>query len=136
MMSNAPVAQEVMTLENKKITKIILAKRNVTLQETVDTLNMLKERVGLIWHEHLSIGKLFSKGVPRSLTVCQKQQHFDGSESTLGLFRHDRTDLLRRYVIVNETYGVRIFGCAWSFLCPSTTFTKIRQLIETLTWLY
>ena len=52
--------KEVVTPENiKKFHKIVLENRKVKLQEIANTLKILKERVGFIWHEHLSMRKLF-----------------------------------------------------------------------------
>ena len=60
---------EVVTPENiKKAHKIILENRKVKLQEIADIMKMSKGSVFTILHEHLSMRKLFSKWVPRSLS--------------------------------------------------------------------
>lgn len=93
------------TPENmKKIHKIVLADRKVKLQEIADTLKISKERVGHILHEHLGMRKMFSKWVPRVLTVDQKQQRIDDSERCLEIFKRDKKDFLRRYVTMDETW--------------------------------
>ena len=71
---------EAVTPENKKIHKIVLNDRKVTLRELADIVKVSKERVGFILHEHWTIGKLCSKWVPRLLTVHQKRESVDNSE--------------------------------------------------------
>lgn len=71
---------EVVTPENvKNVHKIILENRKVKLQEVADTMKMSKGSIYTILHEHLHMRKLFSKWVPRSLTIDQKQQRVDAS---------------------------------------------------------
>ena len=48
--------------------------------------------------------RVFSKWVPRLLTMEQKQQRFDDSESCLSLFTRNKQDFLRRYVTMDETW--------------------------------
>ena len=55
-------------------------------------------------HEHLTMRKLFSKWVPRLLTVDQKQQRVDDSEQCLAMFTRNKSDFLRRHVTMDETY--------------------------------
>ncbi|XP_055310682.1 protein GVQW3-like, partial [Sitodiplosis mosellana] len=96
---------EAVTQENiKKVHKIVLADRKVKLQEIADTLKISKGSVHTILHEHLPMRKLFSKWVPRLLTVDQKQQRVDDSEACLELFRRNEKDFLRRYVTMDETW--------------------------------
>lgn len=96
---------DAVTPENiKKVHKIVLENRKVKLQEIADTINISKERVGFILHEHLSMRKLFSKWVPRLLTVDQKQQRVDDSEECLELFRRNKKDFFMRYVTMDETW--------------------------------
>ena len=47
--------------------------------------------------------KVFSKWVPRLLTMEQKQQRVNDSESCLSLFTRNKQDFLRRYVTMDET---------------------------------
>ena len=48
--------------------------------------------------------KLYSKWVPRLLTVEQKQQRIHDSERCLKLFTRNKKDFLRRYITMNETW--------------------------------
>ncbi|XP_031639731.1 protein GVQW3-like, partial [Contarinia nasturtii] len=97
--------KEVVTPENiKKIHKIILNDRNVKLSEIAETLKISKERVHHIIHEYLDMRKLCAKWVPRELTIDQKQQRVDDSEQCLKLFNSNKTEFLRRYVTMDETW--------------------------------
>ncbi|XP_014475531.1 PREDICTED: histone-lysine N-methyltransferase SETMAR-like, partial [Dinoponera quadriceps] len=97
--------KKMVTSENiKKVHKIVLGNRKVKLLEIAETLNISKERVGFIVNKHLSMKKLLSKWVPRVLTFDQKQQRVDDSEHCLELFRRNKTDFLRRYVTMDETW--------------------------------
>jgi [histone H3]-lysine36 N-dimethyltransferase SETMAR len=97
--------KEVVTPENiKKIHKIILNDRKVKLIEIAETLKISKERVGHIVHEYLDMRKLFAKWVPRELTIDQKQQRFDDSEECLAMIKRNKSDFLRRYVTMDETW--------------------------------
>ena len=82
---------EVATPENtKKILKIILSDREVKSQEIADFLKISKGTVFKVVHENLSMKKLYSKWVPRLLTVQQKQQRIFDSERSLKLFTRNK----------------------------------------------
>ncbi|XP_071041387.1 protein GVQW3-like [Parasteatoda tepidariorum] len=70
-----------------KVYKIGIENRKLMMHDIADTLNISKERVGFILHEHLFMRKLFSKWAPRVLTIDQKQQRIDDSESCLTLYQ-------------------------------------------------
>ena len=72
---------EVATPENTKtILKIILSDRKVKLQDIADVLKISKGIVFKVVHENLRMKKLYSKWVPRLLTVERKQQRIHDSE--------------------------------------------------------
>lgn len=97
--------KEAVTPENiKTIHKIILNDRKVKLIEIADTLKISKERVGHILHEYLGMRKLCAKWVPRELTIDQKQQRVDDSEQCLELINRNKSEFLRRYVTMHETW--------------------------------
>ncbi|GFV09445.1 putative DD34D transposase [Trichonephila clavipes] len=48
--------------------------------------------------------KLCSKWVPRELTIDPKQQRIDDSKQCLELFNHNKSEFLRRYVTMDETW--------------------------------
>lgn len=88
----------------KKVHKIILDNRKVKLIEVAQALKISKERVGHIVHEYLGMRKLCSKWVPRVLTFDQKQQRIDDSKQCLELFNHNKSEFMRRYVTMDETW--------------------------------
>ncbi|GFV53882.1 putative DD34D transposase [Trichonephila clavipes] len=97
--------KEAVTDENiKKSHKIIFDSRKVKLIEIAETLKISKERVGHIVNEYLDMRKLCSKWVPRELTIDQKQQQIDDSKQCLELFNRNKSELLRRYVTMDETW--------------------------------
>ncbi|CAH2095031.1 unnamed protein product [Euphydryas editha] len=69
-----------------------------------DTLKISKERVGHIIHEYLGMRKLCAKWVPRELTIYQKHERVDASEQCLELCNRNRSEFLRRYVTIDETW--------------------------------
>lgn len=96
---------EVVTPENiKKIHKIIMNDRKLKLSEIADTLKISKERVHHIIHEYLDMRKLCAKWVPRELTIDQKQQRVDDSEECLAMLNRNKSEFLRRYVTMDETW--------------------------------
>ena len=67
-------------------------------------LKLSEGRVFTILQESLGMRKLFSKWVPRLLTPDQKQQRVEDSERSLELFKQGKTNFLRRYVTMDETW--------------------------------
>lgn len=96
MMSN-----EMETQENMKVHYIVLANHKVKLHDMSDTLEISKQRVGFILHEHLSGRQLSLKWGPYLLMLDQSQQCGDYSESCLEVFGRDRTNFLHRYLTMN-----------------------------------
>ncbi|XP_018349932.1 PREDICTED: histone-lysine N-methyltransferase SETMAR-like [Trachymyrmex septentrionalis] len=88
----------------KQVHKLVLSDRKLKLDDIADIVKISKGSVFTILHDHLSMRKLCSKWVPRLLTVDQKQQRVDDSESCLAMFQKDRKDFLRRYVTMDETW--------------------------------
>lgn len=96
---------DAVTPENiQKIQKIILNDRKVKLIEIAEGLKISKERVGHIVHEYLGMRKLCAKWVPRELTIDQKQQRVEASEHCLAMLNHNKSEFLRRYVTMDETW--------------------------------
>ncbi|GFU79291.1 putative DD34D transposase [Trichonephila clavipes] len=97
--------KEAVTDENiSKVQKIIFDIRKVKFIEIAGTPKISKERVGHIVNEYLDMRKLCSKWVPRELTIDQKQQRIDDSKQCLELFNHNKSEFLRRYVTMEETW--------------------------------
>ncbi|GFV45543.1 putative mariner transposase [Trichonephila clavipes] len=97
--------KEAVTDENiKKVHKIIFDNLKVKFIEIAETLNISKERVGHIVNEYLDMRKLCSKWVPRELTIDPKQQRIDDSKQCLELLNSNKSEFLRRYVTMDETW--------------------------------
>lgn len=89
--SGRPV--EAVTPENvSEVTKIIMKDRKVKLREIAEMTQISYGSVFTILHEKLSMKKVFSKWVPRLLSMEQKQQ------------QQQQRDFLRRYVTMYETW--------------------------------
>ncbi|GFV39822.1 putative DD34D transposase [Trichonephila clavipes] len=48
--------------------------------------------------------ELCSKWMPRELTIDEKQQRIDDSKQCLELFNRNKSEFLRRYVTIDETW--------------------------------
>ena len=88
----------------KKLHKLVLANGKLKLCEIVEELKILEGSVLTILHEHLSMRKLCLKWVLCLLTVDQKHQCINNSESCLQLFQHKKKELLHKYVTMDETW--------------------------------
>ncbi|KAM8718685.1 hypothetical protein ACLKA7_001404 [Drosophila subpalustris] len=88
----------------KKALKIIMSDRKVKVREIADILKISAGSVHTIIHEHLGMKKVFSKWVPRLLTPEQKQQRIDESKSCLDMFTRNKSEFLRRYITMDETW--------------------------------
>ena len=90
--------------KHKKHPENHFVRSKVKLKERADILKISKGTVFKVVHENLSMKKLYSKWVPRLLTVEQKQQRIHHSERCLKLFTRNKKDSLRRYITMNETW--------------------------------
>lgn len=97
--------KEAVVPENiEKTLKIIMGNRKVKLLEIANILKISEGSVFTIIHEHLGMKKLFSKWVPRLLTMEQKQQRVDDSKLCLAMFTRNKPEFLRRYITMDETW--------------------------------
>ncbi|XP_054737659.1 histone-lysine N-methyltransferase SETMAR-like [Anastrepha obliqua] len=81
-----------------------MSDRKVKVREIADILKILVDSVHTIIHEYLGMIKVFSKWVPRLLTPEQKQQRIDDSKSCLDMFMRNKSEFLRRYITMDETW--------------------------------
>ncbi|KAL7724069.1 hypothetical protein ACLKA6_012721 [Drosophila palustris] len=81
-----------------------MSDRKVKVREIADILKISAGSVHTIIHEHLGMKKVFSKWVPRLLTPEQKQQRIDESKSCLDMFTRNKSEFLRRYITMDETW--------------------------------
>jgi len=63
-----------------------------------------KECVGYILHEEFDMKKLCARWVPRLLTADQKRSRMKISEQCLERFNKNKTDFVRRFIIMDETW--------------------------------
>ncbi|KAM8702311.1 hypothetical protein ACLKA7_004975 [Drosophila subpalustris] len=81
-----------------------MSDRKVKVREIADILKISAGSVHTIIHDHLGMKKVFSKWVPRLLTPEQKQQRIDESKSCLDMFTRNKSEFLRRYITMDETW--------------------------------
>ena len=87
-----------------EVLKIVMNNRKVKVRDIAEMTQISSGSVFTILHKKLSLKKVFSKWVPRLLSMEQKQQRIDDSESCLSLFTRNKKDFLRRYVTMDETW--------------------------------
>ena len=63
--------EAVITVNMKKVLKVVMDNRKVKLREIADIVKILFGSVFTILHEHLGMKKLFSKWVPRLLSMME-----------------------------------------------------------------
>ena len=78
--------------------------RKLKVCEIAKMVNISTGSASTILNEKLAMKEVCSKWVPRLITMEQKQQRVDDSESCLSLFTRNKQDLLRRYVTMVETW--------------------------------
>ena len=74
------------------------------MREIPETTVIWKECVGYILHEELDTKKLCARWVPRLLTSDQKRTRMKISEQCLERFNKNKTDFVRRFIIMDETW--------------------------------
>lgn len=83
---------------------MILTNRRISAKVIAETLEISRERVGSIIHEHLDMQKLSAKWVPKCLNADQKRNRVDTSRWVLQQFQQSRDNFLERIVTVDETW--------------------------------
>ncbi len=95
---------EAVTLENiKQVLKIAMDERKLKVCKIDEMVNISTESTYTILHEKMSMKKVFSKWVPHLLTMEQKQEGINDSESCLVLFTHNKQDFLGQFVTMDKT---------------------------------
>ncbi|GBP37908.1 Histone-lysine N-methyltransferase SETMAR [Eumeta japonica] len=88
----------------RKIEKLVLADRRIKLWQIVEELQISKERVGEIIHEHMNMRKISALWVPKMLTPFDKQRRLQTSKDFLELVRDNIDEICDRIVTVDETW--------------------------------
>jgi len=83
---------------------MVLDDGRMKVREIADTIGISKERVGYILHEDLDTKKLCARWVPRLLTANQKRAGMEICEQCLGRFNKNKTDFVRRFITMDETW--------------------------------
>ncbi|GBP91872.1 Protein bric-a-brac 1 [Eumeta japonica] len=110
----------VVTEENvRKIEKLVLTDQRIKLWQIAEELQISKERVGEIIHEHMNMRKISARWVPKMLTPFDKQRRLQTSKdfldkspvdpwgstwTTLGITVYIIDEICDRIVTVDETW--------------------------------
>ncbi|GBP47021.1 Splicing factor 3B subunit 2 [Eumeta japonica] len=91
----------VVTEENvRKIEKLVLADQRIKLWQIAEELQISKERVGEIIHEHMNMRKIRARWVPKMLTSFNKQWRLQTSKDFLELVGDNIDEICDRIVTV------------------------------------
>jgi DNA-binding Xre family transcriptional regulator len=82
----------------------LLDDRRMKVCEIAETIGISKELVGYILHEELDMKKLCARWVPRLFTADQKHTLMKISEQCLERFNKNKTDFVRRFITMDETW--------------------------------
>ncbi|GBP49384.1 Putative uncharacterized protein FLJ37770 [Eumeta japonica] len=92
----------VVTEENvRKIEKLVLADQRIKLWQIAEELQISKERVGEIIHEHMNMRKISARWVPKMLTPFDKQRRLQTSKDFLELVGDNIDKICDRIVTVD-----------------------------------
>jgi len=83
---------------------MLLDVRRMKVREIAETIGISKGRVGYMLHEELDMKKLCARWVLRLLTADQKRTRMKISEQCLERFNKNKTDFVRRFIIIDETW--------------------------------
>jgi len=87
-----------------KVHVMLLDERQMKVNEIAKTIGISKGRVGYILHEELDMKKLCARWVLRLLTTDQKRTRMKISEQCLERFNKNKTDFVRRFNTMEETW--------------------------------
>jgi hypothetical protein len=74
------------------------------VREIAEIIGISKEHVGYVLHEELDMKKLCERWVPRLPTADQKRTHTKISEQSLEHFNKNKTDFVRPFNTMDETW--------------------------------
>jgi histone-lysine N-methyltransferase SETMAR len=93
------------TLETiDQVHKMVLDDGQMKVCEIAETIGISKECIGYMLHEELDMKKLCARWVPCLLTDDQKHTHMKISEQCLEHFNNNKTDFVRRFITMDETW--------------------------------
>ena len=82
----------------------VLDDQRMEMREIAEIIGISKEHAGYILYEELDMKKLCARWVPRLLTADQKRTRMKISEQCLERFNKNKTDFLRRFITMDETW--------------------------------
>jgi DNA-binding Xre family transcriptional regulator len=88
----------------EQVHDMVLDDRQMKVREITETVGISKEHVGYILHEELDMKKLCTRWVPCLLTADQKHTYMKISEQCLERFNKNKTDFVRRFITMDETW--------------------------------
>lgn len=88
----------------EKVHTMVLDDRRIKVRELAEAVGISEERVRKILHEELGMRKLCARWVPHLLNADHKQMRKQLSRESLARFNNDRTDFVRRFVTMDETW--------------------------------
>ncbi|GBP39242.1 Mariner Mos1 transposase [Eumeta japonica] len=95
----------VVTEENvRKIEKLVLADQRIKLWQIAEELQISKERVGEIIHEHMNMRKISARWVPKMLTPFDKQRRLQ--TSTRGSRTEATWEVIARSAVLQDNASV------------------------------
>ena len=95
----------VVTDENiKKVEQLILQDRRIRIRQIAEELNISKDRVGEIIHNHLYMNKVSARWVPKMLTPLDHQRRVECCQEFLELCGDDLDGVCNRIVTCDETW--------------------------------
>ncbi|GFU83390.1 histone-lysine N-methyltransferase SETMAR [Trichonephila clavipes] len=84
-----------------KVHQRVLDDRRIKVIKIAEVMNMSKERVCHILHQHLGMRKLPARWVPRLLTLDQRSVRMNISNALLAQFRSNKSEFWRRLITVD-----------------------------------
>lgn len=88
----------------EQVHNIVNENPSVSTRDLAHTIGISDERIRYILHEELHMKKVFGKVVPHTLTIQQKLNRKQVSQRNLDRFNKNKTDFVRRFVTMDETW--------------------------------
>ena len=88
----------------EQVHDMVLDDRRMKVREIAETIGVSKEGVGYTLHEELDMKKVCARWVPRLFTADQKRTRMKISEQCLERFNKNKTDFVRRFITMDETW--------------------------------
>jgi histone-lysine N-methyltransferase SETMAR len=88
----------------EQVHDMVLDDWRMKVREVAEAIGISKECAGYILHEELDMKKLCARWVPHWLTAVQKRIRMKISEQCLERFNKNKTDFVRRFITVDETW--------------------------------